>query len=276
MASAIVIPKFSEEAPDYIIISHWLKNEGDYVAVDEPLLEVETDKATLEILAETSGVLLRKVAQEDEKLLFGSLVGILGSSQESYDDYRSILTEYGVAEAAYTTATPAPKVFVPQKGENVFVAPNATVVGKVILGDEVSVWYQAVLRADEDEIIIGARTNIQDGCVLHCDVGMPTIIGENVTVGHGAIVHGAVVGDYSLIGMRATVMNGAKIGQYCIIGAHALVTENMEIPDYSVVMGTPGKIVKQLPETYRTELEKAANIYVHLSEEYLRGVYKAL
>ncbi|HAS40430.1 MAG TPA: hypothetical protein DCS93_08125 [Microscillaceae bacterium] len=276
MASAIVIPTFSEEAPDYIIISHWLKNEGDYVKIDEPLLEIETDKATIEIVADTAGILLRKVAKEDEKLMFGSLVGILGSSQESYDDYRGILAEYGVAEATYADPTPAPKVFVPQKGEGVFVAPNATVVGKVILGDEVSVWYQAVLRADEDEIVVGARTNIQDGCILHCDAGLPAIIGENVTVGHGAIIHGAVVGDYSLIGMRATVMNGAKIGKYCVIGAHALVTENMEVPDYSVVMGTPGKIVKKLPEAYRAELEKAANIYVHLGEEYMKGVYRTL
>lgn len=276
MASAIEIPQFSNETPDYIVLSHWLKDEGSYVEKDEPLLEIETDKATMEIVAETAGVLLYKAVKEDEKLMFGSLVAIVGEAHESFDDCKPILEEYGIVAENPSTTQPSIEIFSPKKGQNVFVAPNATVVGKVTLGDEVTIWYQAVLRADEDEIVIGNRSNIQDGCVLHCDAGLPTIIGQNVTVGHGAIVHGATIGDYSLIGMRATVMNGAKVGKYCVIGAHALVTENMEVPDFSVVMGTPGKVVKQLPEAYRSELEKAANIYVHLGEEYMKGIYRAL
>jgi carbonic anhydrase/acetyltransferase-like protein (isoleucine patch superfamily) len=120
--------------------------------------------------------------------------------------------------------------------EKVFVAPNASVMGDVTFGKGVSVWYGAVIRADVEKIIIGDNTNIQDTAVLHADPGDPTIIGESVTVGHGAIVHGAVVGDGSLIGMRATVLNKAKIGKGCIIGAHALVTEKMEIPDYSLAV----------------------------------------
>jgi carbonic anhydrase/acetyltransferase-like protein (isoleucine patch superfamily) len=123
--------------------------------------------------------------------------------------------------------------------EKVFVAPNASVMGDVTFGKGVSVWYGAVIRADVEKIIIGDNTNIQDTAVLHADPGDPTIIGESVTVGHGAIVHGAVVGDGSLIGMRATVLNKAKIGKGCIIGAHALVTEKMEIPDYSLAVGVP-------------------------------------
>ena len=276
MARAVVIPRMQEVEPDYIILSHWLKEVGDVVKADDTLAEVESDKLVLDVQAKTDGVLLHKVAKEDDKLLQGSLIAIVGAAHEQFDDYKSILAEYGVLEATEPLASAAPTANVPQKGENVFVANNATVVGKVTLGNEVSVWYQAVLRADEDQIIVGDRTNIQDGCIIHCDVGTPTVIGQNVTVGHGAIIHGSEVGDYSLIGMRATVLNGAKIGKYCVIGAHALVTENMVVPDYSVVMGTPGKVVKQLPEAYKTELEKAANTYVHLSEEYLKGVYKEL
>jgi len=113
-----------------------------------------------------------------------------------------------------------------------------------IMISSTSVWYSAVIRADVEEIIIGKRTNIQDGAILHADFGEPTIIGDDVTVGHGAIVHGATVGDCTLIGMRATILNRAKIGKFCIIGAGTLVTEGMEIPDYSMVLGVPAKIVK--------------------------------
>lgn len=273
MAKAVVIPRIQDAEPDYIILSHWLKEVGDVVKADDSLAEVESDKLVLDIPAKTDGVLLHKVAKEDDKLLQGSLIAIVGAAHEQFDDYKNILTEYGLMGAVEPSAN---AVNAPAKGEDVFVANNATVVGKVTLGDEVSVWYQAVLRADEDEIIVGDRTNIQDGCIIHCDQGTPTVIGQNVTVGHGAIIHGSTVGDYSLIGMRATVLNGAKIGKYCVIGAHALVTENMVVPDYSVVMGTPGKVVKQLPEAYKAELEKAANTYVHLGEEYIKGVYKEL
>ncbi len=126
----------------------------------------------------------------------------------------------------------------------IFIASSASVMGRVSFGEQVSVWYGAVIRADVEKITIGHRSNIQDNAVLHADEGAPTIIGDDVTVGHGAIVHGATVGDGSLIGMRATILNNAKIGKFCIIGAHALVTEGMEVPDFSMVLGTPGKVLK--------------------------------
>ncbi len=262
MATAVVIPPMNEADPDYIILSHWLKKVGSFVNLDDALIEVEADKAVLEIKSDVEGTLLYKVAKEDDKLLQGSLIAIVGDSHEKFDDYKHILAEYGMLESAsppprekvmHEIGGQSPTIYTPQQGQGGFIADNATVVGKIILGNQVSVWYQAVLRADEDQIVVGDRSNIQDGCIIHCDQGKPTNIGQNVTIGHGAIVH------------------GAKIGKYCIIGAHALVTENMVVPDYSVVMGTPGKIVKQLPESYQAELEKAASTYVHLSEEYIKG-----
>lgn len=161
-----------------------------------------------------------------------------------------------------------------KKAENVFIAPNATVIGDVTLEESSSVWFGAVLRGDGDRIHIGKGTNIQDLAVVHVDPGVPVSIGEGVTVGHAAIIHGATIGDYSLIGMRATVMNNAKVGKYCIIGAHALVTENMEIPDYSVVMGVPGKVVKQLPEKATERLHRSAAHYIERGRQYLEGEYK--
>lgn len=150
----------------------------------------------------------------------------------------------------------------------VFIASTASVMGQVALGEDASVWYGAVIRADVEKIIVGSRTNIQDNAVLHADFGSPTIIGNDVTVGHGAIVHGATIGDGSLIGMRATILNNVKIGKFCIIGAHTLVTEGMEIPDFSMVLGTPGKIVKQLPESYTTHLLESAAHYVEMGKQH--------
>ncbi len=157
-----------------------------------------------------------------------------------------------------------------------FIAPNATVIGKVTLGEDSSVWYSAVIRADVEEIIIGKRTNIQDGAILHADLGEPTIIGDDVTVGHGAIIHGAIVGDCTLIGMRATILNRAKIGKFCIIGAGALVTEGMEIPDYSMVLGIPAKIVKQLSPEYAERLKMSAAHYVEMALRHQSGEFKKL
>jgi carbonic anhydrase/acetyltransferase-like protein (isoleucine patch superfamily) len=157
-----------------------------------------------------------------------------------------------------------------------FIAQSATVIGQVTLGEDSSVWYSAVIRADVEKIIIGKRTNIQDGAILHADFGEPTIIGDDVTVGHGAIVHGATVGDCTLIGMRATILNRAKIGKYCIIGACALVTEGMEIPDYSMVLGVPAKIVKQMPESVAEKLEKSAAHYVEMAKRHQPGEFGKL
>ena len=131
----------------------------------------------------------------------------------------------------------------PKKGDNVFVADNAKVIGDVILEDESSVWFGVTLRGDNDTITIGKQTNVQDGSVLHTDPGIKLTLGQGVTVGHQVMLHGCDVGDYSLIGIQAVVLNGAKIGKHCIIGANALVPENMVIPDGSLVvsfLGCPG------------------------------------
>lgn len=134
------------------------------------------------------------------------------------------------------------------RGASHFIAPNATVIGSVVLEDKVSIWFNTVLRGDNDLIHIGEGTNIQDGSILHTDPGIQLIVGRNVTVGHMAMLHGCSVGDNSLIGIKAIILNRAKIGNNCIIGANALITEGKEIPDGSLVMGSPGKIVRQLSE----------------------------
>lgn len=157
-----------------------------------------------------------------------------------------------------------------------FIAPNASVMGNVTFGEDVSVWYGAVIRADVEAIIIGDRSNIQDTAVLHADLGDPTIIGKDVTVGHGAIVHGATVGDGSLIGMRATVLNRAKIGKNCIIGACALVTEGMVIPDNSLVVGIPAKVIKQISEQQAQQLPLGAFHYVEMAERHENGEFELM
>ena len=127
-----------------------------------------------------------------------------------------------------------------------------------------------------EEIIIGKRTDIQDVAILHADFGEPTTIGDDVTVGHGAIIHGAIVGDGTLIGMCSTILNRAKIGKHCIIGACTLVTEGMEIPDYSMVLGVPAKVVKQLPTEYAEKLLKSAAHYVEMAKRHQSGEFKQI
>lgn len=157
-----------------------------------------------------------------------------------------------------------------QKGREVFIADTARVLGDVQLGDQVSVWFGAVIRADNDSISIGNRTNIQENCSLHVDHGKPIIIGEDNVIGHGAMIHGATIGHHNLIGMGCTILNGAKIGNACIIGAHALVTENMEVPDGSMVLGMPGKIVRTLPvEAVKSGVQLGVDEYVHEAARYL-------
>ena len=151
-----------------------------------------------------------------------------------------------------------------------WVADNATVLGKVRLHENASVWFGAVLRGDNELIEIGARSNIQDGCVLHTDMGYPLTVGEGCTVGHLAILHGCTVGNNTLIGMGAAVMNGARIGNNCIIGAHALVAEGREIPDNSLVVGMPGKVIRSIGEDGIRELRKAADIYVEKAARYAK------
>lgn len=160
-----------------------------------------------------------------------------------------------------------------EKGKEVFIADTARVFGKVHLGDQVSVWFGAVIRGDADEISIGKESNIQDNAIVHADEGVPCTIGNGVTVGHAAIVHGCTVGDHSLIGMRATVMNGAIIGRFCVIGAHTLITEGKEIPDYSLVMGSPGKIIKTLTVEEAERIKQSAAHYVQNAADYVSGKY---
>lgn len=127
-----------------------------------------------------------------------------------------------------------------------WVAPDANVIGNVVLDARASVWFCATLRGDNEVIHVGAGSNVQENCVCHTDLGYPLIIGENCTIGHKVMLHGCQIGNNSLIGMGATILNGAKIGNNCLIGAGALITEGKEIPDGSLVMGVPGKVVRQL------------------------------
>ena len=155
------------------------------------------------------------------------------------------------------------------KGNDVFIAPNATVLGNVVLGNEVSIWFGAVLRGDNDLIQIGDRSNVQDNAVIHVDPNCPVIIGEECIVGHSAIIHGATIANNVLVGMHSTILNRASIGEFCIIGANALVTEGTQIPPYSLVMGTPAKVVKQITPEQVEKIKQNAQNYVSLSKVYI-------
>ena len=159
----------------------------------------------------------------------------------------------------YSLADKKPQL--PPEGEY-WIAANAVVVGDVILKSGASVWFGATVRADNETMIIGENTNIQDGSVLHSDPGEPLIIGDNVTVGHMAMLHSCEIGDNTLIGIGAVVLNGAVIGKNCLIGANALITEGKVIPDGSMVVGQPGKVVKELNEGQIAALEMSAQHYV--------------
>ena len=158
-------------------------------------------------------------------------------------------------------------------GEGRFwIAPDAQVVGHVILAEDVGIWFGAAIRGDNEAICIGARSNIQEGAVLHSDMGFPLTIGADVTIGHGAILHGCTIGDGALIGMGATVMNGARIGAGSIIGAGALVTEGKEIPEGSLVMGAPAKVIRALDAEIRQRLLGSAAHYVANARRFARGL----
>ncbi|MBL7813275.1 MAG: gamma carbonic anhydrase family protein [Bacteroidetes bacterium] len=158
-----------------------------------------------------------------------------------------------------------------ERGENVFIAKNATAIGRVKLDSESSIWFGAVLRGDADEISVGARSNVQDNAVLHADPGDPCIIGADCIIGHGAIVHGARLSHHVLVGMHSTVLNNAEIGEYSIIGANALVPAGMKIPPYSLVMGVPAKIVKNLGPEIEPRIQSNADEYVFRARAYLEA-----
>lgn len=149
-----------------------------------------------------------------------------------------------------------------------YIAPSADVIGSVRLGDEASVWFGAVLRADNDWIHIGAGSNVQDGSIVHVDPGVPVVVGRQVTIGHGVLLHGCTIGDGTLVGNRATVLDGAQIGAGCLIGAGTLVTPNSRIPDGSVVFGSPGKVVRHVEERDLVWMRKGTESYRAKVREY--------
>lgn len=153
-----------------------------------------------------------------------------------------------------------------------WVAPTAVLIGRIILGEGVGVWFGSVLRGDNEPITIGDDTNIQENCVMHTDHGYPLTIGKGCTIGHKAMLHGCTIGDNSLIGMGATVLNGAEIGNNCLIGAGALVPEGKTIPDNSLVVGMPGKVIRQLDEAAINGLKASAQHYVENAKRFKAGL----
>ena len=157
---------------------------------------------------------------------------------------------------------------VPRIAPTAWVADSAQVMGRVHLADGASVWYGAVLRGDNEWITIGARSNVQDGSVLHTDMGSPLTLGEDVTVGHQVMLHGCTVGNGSLIGIQAIVLNGAKIGKNCLVGAGSIVTEGKEFPDNSLIVGSPAKVVRELSPEQAARMRLAAMHYVENAQRH--------
>lgn len=160
----------------------------------------------------------------------------------------------------------------PSLNESNFVAPNATLIGDVVLGEHASIWFNVVIRADLATISIGENTNIQDGSILHVDANYPMNIGRNVTVGHKVMLHGCTIGENTLVGMNAVVLNGATIGKNCLIGANSLVTENMQVPDGHLVLGSPAKIIKALDAATKEIFTQSAIHYVENGQRYLNDL----
>ncbi|WP_454814210.1 gamma carbonic anhydrase family protein [Labrys neptuniae] len=153
-----------------------------------------------------------------------------------------------------------------------WLAPDAQVVGRVILGEYANIWFGAVLRGDNEPMTIGARSNVQDGAVLHSDPGFPLTIGEDCTVGHSAILHGCTIGAGSLIGMGATILNGARIGEGCLVGANALITEGKEFPDHSLIVGSPARVLRPLDKETVARLKQSSAHYVANAKRFAKGL----
>jgi carbonic anhydrase/acetyltransferase-like protein (isoleucine patch superfamily) len=158
------------------------------------------------------------------------------------------------------------------EGDDWFIADSADVIGAVRIGNNASIWFNAVVRADETAIGIGENSNIQDGAVLHCEAGHPLVIGRGVTVAHKAMLHGCTIGDDCLIGISAVVLNGAQIGSRCFIGAGALVLENAVIPDDSIVLGAPAKVVGQMKEEHIEQIRHASTHYIKNFRDYKKNL----
>ena len=158
------------------------------------------------------------------------------------------------------------------EGDGHFIAETAAVIGNVRMKSNSSVWFSTVIRGDSEAITVGHSSNVQDGAVLHADPGFPLVIGDFVTIGHNAMVHGCTIGEGSLIGINAVVLNGARIGKECLIGANALVTEGMEIPDGSMVLGSPAKLIKPLGDEQRQLLRVSAEQYAKNAARFSSGL----
>ncbi len=156
--------------------------------------------------------------------------------------------------------------------DNVWIAPDAHVIGRVTLGEDVGIWFGAVLRGDNEPIRIGARSNIQEGVMIHVDPGFPSDIGEGCTIGHHAILHGCSIGNNSLVGMGATILNGAKIGNNCLIGANALITEGKVFADNSLIIGAPARFIRTLDEAAIAGLRRSAESYVRNWRQFKNGL----
>ncbi|MDR7095736.1 gamma carbonic anhydrase family protein [Hydrogenophaga laconesensis] len=162
----------------------------------------------------------------------------------------------------------------PRMADSAWVADNAQVMGNVVLGDNSSVWFGAVIRGDTETITVGPGSNVQDGSVMHADIGYPLTLGTNVTVGHMVTLHGCTIGDESLIGIGATVLNGARIGKNCLVGAGSLVTEGKTFPDGSMIMGSPARVVKALTPEQIEGLRRSAQHYIENAGRYRKGLKK--
>ncbi len=160
----------------------------------------------------------------------------------------------------------------PQIDDTAWVAHDANIIGRVVLAAQANVWFGVTIRGDNEEIRVGAGSNVQELCVLHTDIGFPLTIGADCTIGHKAMLHGCTIGDGSLIGMGATILNGAKIGRGCLIGAGALVTEGKEIPDGSLVMGAPGRVVRELDAEAGARLLRSAEGYRRNAARFRAGL----
>lgn len=161
----------------------------------------------------------------------------------------------------------------PGEGEY-WIADNATVIGRVRMKKDSSIWFGAVLRGDNEWIELGERSQIQDNATLHTDPGFPMVIGSNCVIGHNVILHGCTIGDNSLVGMGAIMLNGAKIGKNCLVGAGAVVTEGKEFPDNSLIVGSPARIIRSIDEKLSAMIRGGADVYVRRSKQYAKGLKK--
>jgi len=168
----------------------------------------------------------------------------------------------------YTLGDRAPEF----EGAGHFVANSASIIGSVRLKDKASIWFNCVLRGDNDWLVVGERSNVQDGCVLHTDPGIKLVVGDGVTVGHKVMLHGCEIGNDSLIGIGSTVLNGAKIGKNSLVGAHALITENKVFPDGSLILGAPASVVRELSDEELALIRRSADVYVDNAEKFSKSL----